>query len=283
MVLNANNMNNLREAVDNREAIPESFKELFEEVDQVDAESTVFNFECCSPCTKEGFGGDLNAGVIAAVARLLHHGFFVMFSDFSLMALLKAWDDDLLGKRPFQQVGSYGSSCELRFSPNVLKECASAQLVTVGQLCESGEAYVHAMSGTIAYAPLKGLDLSNEPYTMELLTVITKADQCQPTITEPNCTEAQIGDHKGYAGHSMLSYKNGGGHLLLSSCHWVELSSLSTSEENVFQAFAANQGNNYRDARFKEYQAAPESARGAMLQSFARGQVQSSAPCRYKK
>lgn len=280
--LNRKNMEDLRTSLDDQQNIPASLRELFDDLQQVPSSSAVFNFECCGCCSEQGFGTEIDRSAIATTGRLLHHGFFVMFSDFSLKALLSKWDPEIMGVCPFKQVGDYSSNCELRFSSGILKECPSAQLVTVGQLCEGGEAHVHAMGGTIAYAPLKGVNLAAAPYTLQILTVLTKADGCKPNITSDDCELATIREHKGYAGHSLLSYHTGG-NLLLSSCHWVELSHLSTTEEDVFKAFAANQGAAYAQERDREYRSVPMEQRAEKLQSFAREMVQKSAPCRYSK
>lgn len=66
----------------------------------------------------------------------------VMFSDFSLKALIADWKEPLLGPNPFKNVGGFSGKFELRFDCETLKNCPSAQLVTVAGLCSEGVAQV---------------------------------------------------------------------------------------------------------------------------------------------
>lgn len=280
MCLSEENMNDLAQSLDNPQQISPTLLPLFEDLKKVEPSSAVFNFECCSACNESGFSGASSSkATVSAVGRLLHHGYFVMASDFSLKALIATWDSEILGECPVRNVGSYSSNCELRFVPAVLKECASAQLVAVGRLCENGEAHVHAMGGTIAYSTKPGVNLSVQPYSLELLTVATKLDG---RVVRGADYTSQIGDHVGAAGHVMLTYKTGG-RLLLSSCHWLELSSLSTSEDNVFKAFEMHQGVEYAAKKKSEWNAMPKAMQYSQLQTYASEMVQSSAPCTYMK
>lgn len=63
---------------------------------------------------------------------VLDKGHMVMFSDFSLKALIKNWDSKLLGPNPFVKTGQTSSAFELRFKADELKQCPSAQLQIVG-------------------------------------------------------------------------------------------------------------------------------------------------------
>eukprot|EP01103_Thecamoeba_quadrilineata_P015996 TRINITY_DN521_c0_g1_i1.p1 TRINITY_DN521_c0_g1~~TRINITY_DN521_c0_g1_i1.p1 ORF type:complete len:357 (+),score=47.42 TRINITY_DN521_c0_g1_i1:46-1116(+) len=284
MEINTQNMKDLIFSLDNRTAVAPSLKELFEDIDQVEPFATVFNFECCSQCSDHnGFGNrEMDIDTISAMGRLLHFGFFIMTSDFSLKALIKSWDKNVLGECPFIQVGSYSTSCDLRFVPGILKECPSAQLASVGNLCENGEAHVHAMSGTIAFSLKKNYQelVVDQPYTLQVLTVVTQTDGIPVSNDNSESVLASIRDYKGLIGHAVLTYKTGG-NLVVSSCHWLELSHLNTSEENVFKTWEINQGVEYAQMMRKEYEAVPLEQQSAQLQSYAARIVQTSAPCQY--
>ncbi|PRP87540.1 hypothetical protein PROFUN_00751 [Planoprotostelium fungivorum] len=231
--LNRKNMEDLRTSLDDQQNIPASLRELFDDLQQVPSSFAVFNFESVDVAWNKDLVLKLTDWPSPRPA------------DSSTM-----WDPKIMGICPFKQVSKYSSNCELRFSSGILRECPSAQLVTVGQLCEGGEAHVHAMGGTIAYAPLKGVNLTAAP-TLQILTVLTKANGCKPNITSDDCELATIREHKGYRVETVSAgpYYHTGGNLLLSLCHWVELSHLSTTEEDVFKAFAANQGAAYVQER----------------------------------
>merc|ERR1719408_403036 len=94
-----------------------------------------------------------------------------MVSDFSLGALIACWDARLLGPNPFVKVGEFSDSMALRFDAEALKACDdSAQLQVLGELCANGEAHVHALGGTKAYA----VDTSVRP--VRVLTVVSALD-----------------------------------------------------------------------------------------------------------
>lgn len=58
----------------------------------------------------------------------------VMFSDFSLKALINDWNSTILGTNPFLRTGTTSGQCSLKFKPSKLKECPSSQLQLVGDL-----------------------------------------------------------------------------------------------------------------------------------------------------
>jgi hypothetical protein len=60
-----------------------------------------------------------------------------MFSDFSLKALVKQWNEKYeLGPNPFVKTGEYSGMFEIRFDCSQLKECPSAQLQIIGDMAE---------------------------------------------------------------------------------------------------------------------------------------------------
>ena len=72
-----------------------------------------------------------------------------MFSDFSLMTLINSWDINKLGKIPFEQIGKFTNYMKLKFDPYKLKNSNYDQLKNVGKLCNTGNADVTALPGTI--------------------------------------------------------------------------------------------------------------------------------------
>jgi hypothetical protein len=131
--------------------------QLRADVHAVEPEAVVFNFECCACCGSEGFALSARdkTALWEAIAFAVERGSFVMASDFSLKALIRDWRPQILGPCPFvgvSDMGGCGACFELTFSPEELQSCPSAQLNTVGQLCQHGTATSHAMSNTITYS-----------------------------------------------------------------------------------------------------------------------------------
>merc|ERR1712086_805144 len=106
----------------------------------VQADSVVFNWECCSGCSDMGFQDESVSPIVTPlVKRLLDRGHMVMFSDFSLKALIHDWREDLLGPHPFVKVRTLGQSFRLGFDPAALSACPSAQLQKLGELAVMGK------------------------------------------------------------------------------------------------------------------------------------------------
>ena len=122
--------------------------------DDVGPEAVCFNFECCSGYSTT-FGNLLQVHMQLVAFLLKEYGCLVMFSDFSLKALIKDWDAALLGPNPFVQVAEFSGNLVIHFDCNALKESPSTQLAVVGNLSDTGEGegsvLVSTMSSTIAY------------------------------------------------------------------------------------------------------------------------------------
>eukprot|EP00494_Astrolonche_serrata_P027472 UN27735 len=174
------------------------------------------------------------------IKTALDKGFMVMCSDFSLKALIARWEEKLLGPNPFKKVGQFGGAFTLRFEPDTLMDCPSAQLQKCGELCDKGSAKVDAMSSTIAYT-VNRKKADNKSYAYQVLTIATGI-----TVGSKN-DMLPLGDHKGLAGHVLLKYPSGG-QLLTSTGHWVELVKLDNiSEERLFECVQTTWGTDYYD------------------------------------
>ena len=72
------------------------FAALAEDLRKLPPDAVVFNFECCSGCSKEsGFTG-CNQQFASFAASAVAQGFMLMCSDFSLKALISHWPSDLV-------------------------------------------------------------------------------------------------------------------------------------------------------------------------------------------
>jgi hypothetical protein len=256
-------------------ALHRNLRHLARDVQAVQPDSVVFNWECCSGCAQEHFHN--SSAVMALTKLLLDKGHMVMFSDFSLKALINDWRDDLLGPNPFVQTGTFNSRCQLRFDPASLAACPSAQLQKLGELASDGKAELHAMAGTIAFS-VRWRTADCSAYNCQVLTVMTELDG-QPACPLPG-EGCEAGGHRGLAGHALLTYPSGG-RLLASAGHWVELSRLDVTEAAFLQAAAS-----YGAAFQSEVQASMAACTSAAdrqqtLQSYSCQMVQQSAPCSY--
>ncbi|CAE7839614.1 unnamed protein product, partial [Symbiodinium microadriaticum] len=166
---------------------------------------------------------------MSLLSYLLSHSHVAMFGDFSLKALIKDWNEPVLGKCPLVNLGETSNSLRLEFSASALLECPNAQLQNVGNMCESGVATVHTMACTIVFGVDQSvLPLTEGIYNLEILTVVTNSNKSISSV-HPISGNAVI---VGTAGHVVLRYASGGT-VLVSAGHWIELSNLSGVDEDV--------------------------------------------------
>ncbi len=73
---------------------------MMEHIKKIHPDCVVFNWECCGSYSGQSFieGKDK---VFKFLKIVLDKGHMVMFSDFSLKALINDWDSNLLGPNPF--------------------------------------------------------------------------------------------------------------------------------------------------------------------------------------
>lgn len=72
-------------------------------IKQVDPDCVVFNWECSSGYSSQAFG-EGSSNVFGLAKMMVDRGHMVMFSDFSLKALIAQWDQKLMGPNPFVKV-----------------------------------------------------------------------------------------------------------------------------------------------------------------------------------
>jgi len=251
-------------------------RRLVADVDSVDASAVVFNWECCSGCNDGGFCGFTDT-VINLVKRVLDRGHMAMFSDFSMKALINDWREDLLGPKPFKKVTEFSHNFKIGFDPQVLAGCPSAQLQKLGELANDGTASLHAMGGTIAFT-VDWAKADCQAYQCKVLTVMTEHDgrQVAPTAGQ-GC---ETGGHRGLAGHVLLTYPSGG-HILASAGHWIELSRLDVTQDNLFAAAAQYGAVFQQEVMSSVGQCVTAEERQRSIQAFSSQMVQQSAPCSY--
>ena len=276
-------------------SISRVLSQVVPEVNDLEPECVVVNFECCSNCSDSGFsqpcahthhssrGHDLS---IDFIGQCIAKGNFVMVSDFSLKALMAKWTGNhaVLGRNPFKKLGTFDRGFELRFDREVLQDCPSAQLKVLAEMSTKGNALVHAMSSTVMY----GVDhevaaTQTSKYTLDVLTVMTSCGG-RKDIKEPRKFMVESGGHTGAAGHVTLTYPSGGV-LLTSAGHWIELQKVKTDEKAFFNVMASEYGTSSRKFNMMQSQYAKlsDSAKGEWLQCNAQREVQSRSCSSYSK
>jgi len=269
--------------------------QMLKDISSVDPESVVFNWECCSGCGGESFPHPAQTSV-NLISYLLSKGFMVMCSDFSLKALINKWDAQKLGANPFKQMAqTFSGSVTLKFDPQRLKTFEdSAQLQVLGELCESGEASVHALGGTIIFAVDSSVTSLSHPKdcevswnTIEVLTIATELGGVKPEEITKNKSEiSSIDRYSGLAGHCILTYGPSNGRLLVSCPHWIEISKLDSVDSERLQEVAKERFGEAFCAQMmveEEELGGNECLKREYRQKMAKTFIQQSAPGKYKK
>lgn len=266
--------------------------ELVANLQQVPAEKVVFNWECCSCCSERGFqsfGAPSCGEATLKLAKVaLDRGYMVMFSDFSLKALIASWKSDYFGPKPFQQTGGCSGQIRLNFDPETLKKCSSKQLAKVGELCEEGKAVIHAASNTIVYQLLPSAAQEAErtkAYRIEVLTTVSCPSAAAHAgygavyggINAAGFSQAPSSQKS--MGHVLLTYPSGG-RMLTSAGHWKELVHLGgVSEDALLRVAERYYGKEFSSNLGMQLQQCPDvGSRMQMQQAYAQQCVQSSAP-----
>jgi hypothetical protein len=206
--------------------------------DIAEATDTVLNFECCGSLGSGGFKAVDNDLVMELVNTVLERGGLVLFSDFSLKALINAWKPEFWGPIPFVNMGSCSGHVKIRFDPKVLQQCPLGQLRAVGDLCANSSkeeedisvAGVNAMINTIVYG-LSPEAMKASEYSIQVLTIVTdmKCYSHARTLSPKDKDKVhQIGKYAGLLGHVLLTFP-GGGQMLTSAVHWKDLLNMHIS------------------------------------------------------
>lgn len=253
-----------------------NLRRLVTDIRQVQPDSVVFNWECCSGCCREHFPD--GAVVMNLVKHILDQGHMVMFSDFSLKALIKEWKEDLLGPNPFKKVSEFGGTFQLRFDPEMLQECPSAQLQKLGELAGDGKAHLHAMGGTIAFS-VDWTKADCSAYNCQVLTVMTETNG-QPVECLVPAQSCEVGGHRGWAGHVLLAYPSGG-RLIASAGHWVELTRLNVNEADLLRAAASCGAAFSCEVQASMSSCTNDADRQRTIQTYSSQIVQQSSPACY--
>mmetsp|Transcript_81121 Transcript_81121/g.160770 ORF Transcript_81121/g.160770 Transcript_81121/m.160770 type:complete len:467 (-) Transcript_81121:209-1609(-) len=277
---------------------PAAWSQLLDDIQRVPADSVTFNWECCSFCSDKGFPSSVARFGSSQVARApsatmqlaglaVQQGFTVMFSDFSLKALLAEWSEDQLGPNPFMQLQTHKCNHKfvLDFLPSELRsEEVPQQLQVVGELCsDRGRAAVAAMGDTIVYT-LNPRRVATQRYEVKVLTVASEIVGCPDIPEAVKCSVGSSSDEKrGAAGHVTLTYESGG-QLITSMGHWIELTRLDTSERAVMEVA----GRSFGMQKQMEFQTEMNTCYSAQersdcVQRWSKTMVQQSMPSRMKQ
>lgn len=180
------------------------------------------------------------------VGFAMRAGYTAMCSDFSLKSLIHEWSEEVLGPNPFVKVGECSDSFCLEFDPAALQDDeVPQQLQVVGELCAAqGKAVVSALGGTIVYT-VDPKRRPTEAYELKVLTVVTDHAEVSRQSWSPDMlcsTGSGDSERRGLAGHVSLTYKEGGGQLITSNGHWIELTRVDVTQDSVQRVAAKHFG-----------------------------------------
>jgi len=252
------------------------FAKLLADIRNVDPDSVLFNWECCSMWSNRSYNFYPDC-TIEFMGYLLKRGHMVMCSDFAVKSLINNWKEEHLGPKIFKKLGECTSAIELRFNSTDLKNCPSAQLNVVGDLCPDGKACIHALSGTVVVG-LDKVKADTKEFKVDILTVATNAGGFK-TPTDDTCLW-EISGQKGTVGHALVKYPNGG-LLLISAGHWIELSNLNVNFSEL-KKVADSYGSKY-NSQMDEISQMCETEQKVEIQKMAKQFIQQNSAAKYSK
>lgn len=259
--------------VDNEKDLKEDVKTLIKEMNDLEPDCVLFNWECCSAFS-DAFRE--NNPTMNLIKFLLDRKHMTMFSDFAMKSLIKCWDQSLLGPNPFVKIGECSGHLDLQFNSEELINCPSAQLKMVGKL-SNGSLSIHALGGTIVFTTVENQNNSINEYTLKILTVVTKTEGY-------DVSKHYLNGQRGTIGHALITYKSGGV-MIVSAGHWIELSNIDLSLEKLESVANMYDGNIYLNEinDIKNNSNFSASIKSEMYNNMAKKFVQQSAPCNYSQ
>lgn len=173
-------------------------------------------------CAGYGFRDQSVSDSILAYA--ISKGYYIMFGDFSLKALINCWNEEILGPNPLVNIFECDNSITLNFDSHKLSTSSSVQLKMVGQLCPEGKLVLNVMGGTIVVGLDKSKLENNSFYEFEILTVAKDWG-----LSRLNSKlKSFLINEDGAIGHASFTYKSGS-ILYVSAGHWIELKEINTN------------------------------------------------------
>ena len=256
-----------------------TFKELLDDISQVEPHSVAINFECCSKLVHK-FPNTQKTNEL--IKYFLDRSFMLMFSDFSVKSLIRNWDEGLFGSNPFVITGDCADSMNLHFKKEDLINSPSSQLQMLGELSISEDVQLHLLPGTIIFT-IDQNKIDKESYHLNLLTL---ASDYKSEKIEQRAPPIEFHGKTGTIGHVMLRFSSGG-IMLLSAGHWIELKNINVDRDSLKKASQSYYGEN------NEYLNEIESISSSNLlsnsekrqrfQDLAIQFIQQSSPSRYTK
>lgn len=251
----------------------ESVSELIKEINEIEPDCVLFNFECCSgvSCSNQKYSFPDKSAAMKLLDISIKKGYQVMLSDFSVKAFVNDWDEKILGPKCLLNIGTVDHQIKLRFKPDILKECPSAQLRVVGELAAEGIAVINVMGGTVVIGVDKKHS-TNSYYKFEILTEVEKNGNILKDAYVDEKDKTTIG-------HAMLKYKSGS-IITVSAGHWVELNNINVDIRNIEKVADKYWGESYKgEIESMKMMEAPKQR--AMMQNFAKNFVQQTSNCNY--
>lgn len=206
-----------------------NLKDMKADTGHIEKDCILFNFECCSkfsnsvssdklnPTYNSSYGfGEIRVDMFSLLQHLIEKGYFIMFGDFSLKALINDWNSDVLGANPLVYIGGCTGKMVIEFDSKTLLNSNSAQLKAVGELSTDGKLDLSAASDTIIVGVNPNNIDKNGIYKFEVLSKVISYASSTIKFNE------YLLDRTKSLGHASFSYKSGS-IMFVSAGHWIEL------------------------------------------------------------
>ena len=188
-----------------------------------------------------GYGFPDKKSMNDCLKEFIKKGYYIMFGDYSLKALINDWDEMILGPNPLVNIGENSSNMMLEFEPKQLKDCESVQLQSVGKICPKGELKLSCMGGTIVVGLDKSKIEDQKTYKYETLTIAINHKTYNPESYNEKYMYYHLHGNRGTLGHGSFKYETGSV-LFISAGHWIELHEVDSNVDDMKKYAQENWG-----------------------------------------
>lgn len=229
-------------------------KNLLRDFDKLEGKNIMVYFECCGFLT--GNDCEFSPTSMSLILYLLFEKkCFILFSDFSLKALINSWNEEMFGLNPFIRYDDFKKGeIKISFEKEKFKNSNLKQLQVISELVstkeEIGNISVKVLEETISFGFKEEL-LNTESYNIEILSNIkNELEEIKETqefkrrkINKSSIGQAIINFKKKDEQNNIEEY----GKILVSNSHFCELSEINYNKDSLMSSIKSNLGQEYYD------------------------------------
>lgn len=245
------------------------YKNLLRDLKKINGKNIMVYFECCSFFCSNDY--KFPSETISLISYLIFEKkCFVLFSDFSLKALINCWNEEIFGLNPFIRYDDLKiGHVKIIFEKEKFKNSNLKQLQVISELVsteeEIGNIYLKVLEETISFGIKEEL-LNTEFYNIQILSnTLEENDSHTHKKRKVNLKTKNTKNTENieelYVGQAIINFKKRKdkdkdedknedndeeyGRILVSNGHFCELSGINYNEDSLISSIKSNLGQEY--------------------------------------